>query len=289
MPSEHNTTSIDKLPDKRPGDTRVLLFSDIHLGAPFESAGQIFSKRILGALNYHLKRKGKIRPERISRLAELMPRIAPDVTICAGDLTCISLPGEFARAEKELAPIMEQSGKDFLYVPGNHDAYVKREDGRKALNETFNRLNGGRFSLESLPQAVEYPGLRLILLNPARPTSWLLSCGYLEQGYAEEMNRLLETDDGTACAAVSHFPAVDVHGDKLGYRHGLKGAQPLINALQTDKAAAVLSGHIHGAYSCNLPGGGTQLCCGSLTLHGTFTVADFSEGRLKRHFTFKIQ
>ena len=281
--------NLRTVPVKAPGQVRVLLFSDIHLGLFPRRIGQLLNKRILGSFNHLLRRRHKVRVERIAALAGLMPCIDADVTVCAGDLTSASLPEEFAWALRELEPVKAASNGRFLYVPGNHDAYVNEPEAVAALDNAVEKLNDGRFFLKSLPFAVAYSGIRLILLNPARPCGWMLSCGYLDERQAGRMGELLrEGDSGCANVIVTHFPALDARGRLPGMRHGLRGAQFIAGALKEGRAAAVLSGHVHKPYSCMLDNGAGQLCCGSLTLAGSYVVADFQEGRLQRHFILTI-
>ena len=277
------------LPEKASGQFRILLFSDIHLGLFPRHLREMLNKRAIGAVNHFFRRRHKICAEHIDGLAALMPRISPDVTVCAGDLTSVSLPEEFAWAERALTPILECSGENFIYVPGNHDTYVNDNAARISLAKTFSRLNRGRFLPESLPVAVEYSEVRLILLNPARPCGWLLSCGYLEGAQAEGLARLLDASvPGKANVLVSHFPALNGNGRYPGIRHGLRGAGDIARALAEGRAAAVLSGHVHRAYSYAMDNGCTQLCSGSLTLRGSFVVADFRDGSLQRHFIVEL-
>ena len=73
--------NLRNVPPKEPGQTRVLLFSDIHLGLFPSRIRQLLTKRILGSFNHLLRRRRKVRVERIAALAELMPGIDADVTV----------------------------------------------------------------------------------------------------------------------------------------------------------------------------------------------------------------
>ena len=281
--------NLRNVPPKESEQVRLLLFSDIHLGLFPSRIGQLLNKRILGSFNHLLRRRHKVRVERIAALAKLLPGIDADVTVCAGDLTSASLPDEFAWAMRELEPVKAASNGHFVYVPGNHDAYVNEPEAVTALENAVEKLNDGHFLLKSLPFAVAYSGIRLILLNPARPCGWMLSCGYLDEQQAGRMNELLQDgEDGCANVIVTHFPALDAMGRLPGMRHGLRRAQFIASALKEGRAAAVLSGHVHRPYSCILDNGGGQLCSGSLTMAGSYVVADFQDGRLQRHFILTI-
>jgi 3',5'-cyclic AMP phosphodiesterase CpdA len=97
--------------------------SDTHLGGlALPRLDALLSKRFLGFLSWHLRRKaiheGPVLPALVADLHAALP----DHTAVTGDLVNISLPEEFVRAAcwlKELGP-----PRDVSVIPGNHDAYV---------------------------------------------------------------------------------------------------------------------------------------------------------------------
>ncbi len=254
-----------ELPPKPNGVRRVLLFSDLHVGV-FPRVSQMLNKRFLGAFNHLFRRRNRLQADNVARLAELLPQIKPDITICAGDLGSVALEEEFEMASEMLKPFM---GDSFFFVPGNHDAYVKA--AISALEEVFFRLNGGRFKMDELPIILQCNDLQLLLINAARPVAYHLSCGVIDQPMQQRISALV---NGKPTLAVCHFPAIEKDGSLVGWRHGLRGASFMRDLLSIGGIDAILSGHTHKPYSYSLPSGQTQLCSGSLTLHGSFAICD---------------
>jgi len=268
-------TRFSELPERPPDAVRVVLFSDLHLGRFPRQFSQLLSKRALGAFNHLFFRSWRAHEERVRLLAEMLPKLQPDVVACAGDLTSISLTEEFVSAEKLLQPVKEAVDALFLYVPGNHDAYVAETTARQALEEAFRSLNDG-LELSSLPVVRRIRHLTLLLVNAAVPTSPYLSCGRIEPGMAARIEQLLDgTPAGGKTAALCHFPVLAPSGVLLTGRHGLRGAEVLAQPLREGRLSAVLSGHIHHHYLVEFPAGSLQVCAGSLTMEGGLAVVDF--------------
>ena len=273
----------DNLPAKRDGFVRLLHFSDIHIGLHPSLRDLFFTKRILGYLNHLIRRRHRIHAEYIQKLAALLPQLQPDAVLCTGDLSSIGLSTEFQAAEKLLEPFRQYN---LIYVPGNHDRYVNDNSALDTLRQTFRHCNqmgnddapssGGGLELDSLPAIVHIKDLVLILLNPARPVAYHLSCGVLDAAMQARLHALLATiPPDTPRAIACHFPPLLANGSLVGWRHGLRGAAFLAEKLASGTVDAILSGHEHKPYQLQLPGGQLQLCAGSLTLAGSYAVCDF--------------
>lgn len=97
--------------------------SDPHLGPlPDPKLIHLFSKRILGYLNWHRNRSGSMTGNYLEQLVEDMKAQAPDHIAVTGDLVNIALPLEIIGARNWLEEV--GSPDDVSVVPGNHDAYV---------------------------------------------------------------------------------------------------------------------------------------------------------------------
>lgn len=98
--------------------------SDPHLGPlPDPKLLQLFSKRLLGYLNWQRNRSKFMGGNHLEQLVEDMKAKAPDHIAVTGDLVNIALPLEISGARAwldELGPSDKVS-----VVPGNHDAYVR--------------------------------------------------------------------------------------------------------------------------------------------------------------------
>ena len=260
---------------------RIVHFSDLHLGVFPPAILTLPGKCLLGAANYWLRRRRHFRVDLTARLAEQLPALAPDLVICTGDLATIGIPAEFALAQKLLQPILDWAGERFVFVPGNHDAYVQNHLCREALEQTFFQLNRGRWQLSELPAILPHGDAVLLLINGARPVCPWLSCGSLSETALARLDALLpEPRHPTETRlAVCHFPVFTPNGGTPGWRRGLHGGDGIRRLLRQHRLDALLCGHIHRQFIVALPNGAMQVCAGSLTLNTTFAVLDWSPDR----------
>ncbi|MFB9174989.1 metallophosphoesterase family protein [Roseibium salinum] len=97
--------------------------SDPHLGPlPDPNLLQLFSKRILGYLNWRRNRSRFMGGNYLEQLVEDMKAREPDHIAVTGDLVNIALPLEISGARTWLEDIGDPH--NVSVVPGNHDAYV---------------------------------------------------------------------------------------------------------------------------------------------------------------------
>ena len=268
-----NIAQKDNLPSKKDGFVRLLHFSDIHIGLSPSLRELLFTKRILGYLNHLIRRKHRIHVDFIQSLAQLLPQLQPDAVLCTGDLSSIGISAEFQTAEKLLQPFKKYN---LIYVPGNHDRYVIDEKAFDTLHQTFRHCNPDGLQLDALPAIHVVKGVALILLNPACPVTYHLSCGILNTVMQHRVDELLEDiPEETPRAIACHFPPLMPNDTLAGWRHGLRGASFLAAKLKEGKVDAILSGHEHKPFLLKMPRGQLQLCAGSLTLEGSYTICDF--------------
>ena len=283
-----NIASKGNIPQKNDGCVRLLHFSDIHISLHPSLRDLLFTKRILGYLNHLVRRRHRLHLDYLQKLAELMPELQPDAVLCTGDLSSIGLATEFQAAEKLLEPFRQHN---LIYIPGNHDRYVNDDSALDALRQTFRRCNpqGGNgdlsssggftantLELDALPEIIFIKGLALLLLNPARPVPYHLSCGILDSAMEGKLIELLASIPPDMPRAIAcHFPPLMPNGALAGWRHGLRGADYLADMLKTGQVDAILSGHEHKPFLLKMPGGQSQLCAGSITLEGSYTICDF--------------
>ncbi|MES0880778.1 metallophosphoesterase family protein [Roseibium sp. SCP14] len=97
--------------------------SDPHLGPlPDPKLIQLFSKRILGYLNWQRNRSKIMGANYLEQLVDDMKAKAPDHIAVTGDLVNIALPLEIEGARTWLEDMGDP--ENISVVPGNHDAYV---------------------------------------------------------------------------------------------------------------------------------------------------------------------
>ncbi len=256
---------------------RIVHFSDIHVGHWPAGAAALLDKRVLGALNHCLRRRRHFRREFLARAIARIKLLAPDWVLCTGDITTVGDPAEFADAAQALAPLVDFMRGRFVYIPGNHDAYVRAPACRNALAQTFSALNGDRWQLGDLPQEFGDGQVSFLALDECAPSGWLLSTGRLTATTRERLQTWLAADPGSATkrVLVGHFPARDARHRPLGPRRRLQGADIIADALSRGQVDVALCGHIHTPFRREIPGGGLEVCAGSLTQHGKINVLDW--------------
>lgn len=102
---------------------RLAHFSDPHLGPlPQPSARQLFSKRVIGYLNWTRNRAKTFSDIYLNALLADLTATEPDHIALTGDLVNIALPEEIRIAGVWLRGLGVP--ENISVVPGNHDAYV---------------------------------------------------------------------------------------------------------------------------------------------------------------------
>ncbi len=257
---------------------RLLHFSDIHIGLPPKGMGWLFDKRVLGTMTQFLRRRHRQDMAAIERLASVVGSARPDWIVCTGDLTAVSAPREFEEAVRRLTPLREAVGGRFIYLPGNHDAYVRNGASREALKRTLAALNGFESSDESLPLERLIGNVRLLFMDGACPMPPWRSAGRLPAGRLAELQRLLERprEPGELRLLVSHFPLYESDGRRHGWRRGLDGDVVLRGLVERGHADAMLCGHIHHPFRWERDGF-VQYCAGSVTLSRSAVLLELAE------------
>ncbi len=258
---------------------RIVHFSDIHVGCIPRSLSSLFDKRIFGVCNYYLRRRGVFDMDILERALPATRELKPDLVVCTGDITSTGSPREFRLATDLLRPFVDTHGKRFVYLPGNHDTYVRDPRCRRALDEAFGELNGGRWSLDQLPVAISAGKLRLILLHEAVPTAPWSSSGRINTEALARLMPMLEQPrtPGQLRILVGHFPLRNRRGLPLGRRRGLLQADQIYQALRDGQLDASLCGHDHSPYVRTEESGAMEICAGSLTIHGRINVLDTTD------------
>jgi Icc-related predicted phosphoesterase len=243
---------------------RIILFSDPHFGASPQHWSAFFDKRIIGSLNYKFKRHKHYKTERLTQFIELILADKPDMIIFPGDATTATQPKEFEAAKKVLRPLVD-SKIPILYVPGNHDCYVRNLACKEALNSFAEFINQNLpFPFQSFPFMTQFMGLEFIGLNTARPTLPTSSCGYV----TEEMSRYVAVN----CTQEKRYPRILVNHFPLRekifpveWRHRLWGQSSLLKLLDEQLIDISICGHRHEQRVDVDESGRGEVCVGSVT------------------------
>ena len=218
-------------------------FSDLHLGPlPAAAAFHAFrTKRILGALSWHFRRKKLHQTEIAEALVLDIHAQGLDHVAFTGDAANVASPLEFPALRKW----MDRLGKpDWLsYTPGNHDAYVKlaHDRGLKYF-EPF--MSSDMRDDEAFPFVRLRRNVALIGLNSALPRPFYSAQGQLGQGQRERLRQKLAELRGKGfyrVVMIHHPPAPDL-ATKL---RGLIDAIELKSILCEQQVELVIHGHNH--------------------------------------------
>ncbi len=261
---------------------RIVHFSDPHAGGSAEDWLAYIDKRFVGVFNYRFRRRFKHDLGKLAKAVEYILDTRPDVAVCTGDLTSTGQPGEFEKVRPILQPLRD-SGIPVIYMPGNHDCYVKRPKCVKAVNEMFAWLNGGR-EFNSLPQKAEIAGAEFLLVNTSRPSNLLCSWGFLAKQDVQWLQEVCGAPHDKPRIFVSHYPLFENH-PILRTRHRLFGEKPVRRMVEEHIIDLSLCGHVHKPYTRTDDTGRGENCAGSVTRNGSMTDIEYlpEEGR----FVFK--
>ena len=236
---------------------RLAHISDPHLGPlPKVRPHELMNKRLLGYLSWQRKRRKIHRPEVLEALLADIAEMRPDHLALTGDITNISLPGEFEQSANWLRRL--GSPQDVTLVPGNHDAYVPLLwQASWGLWQDY--MAGDEEGIRRGPQGFdEFPFLRrraslaLIGLSSAQPTPLGFASGTLGDAQLARLEELL-LDAGRQglcrVVLVHHPPAGEVR-----WRKRLTDAEAFRQVLARAGAEIVLHGHDHTSSRVDIEG-----------------------------------
>ncbi len=260
---------------------RIIHFSDTHFATcPEHLLFAFFDKRILGLTNYITRRRKKMHDEYLAETVETIQNLKPDVVVCSGDITVIGSEREFKGACKRLQPLVDDRSFEFFYIPGNHDAYCNAKNCRRALHESFARLNRNRWRLADMPQEMTIGNVSFFLLNEDRPTNIFLSTGYIDGNTKARLQEWLQKpkkNKAETKVLVGHHPSRLADGAKMGFRRRLVGGEIINAALNNGQLDIALCGHIHDSFVRRFANGALEICAGSLTMNGRLAQIDIDE------------
>ena len=236
--------------------------SDLHFAWARGEAGvrpyQFLNKRLVGYANLRFHRK---HPEAIaSALADDLRATPPDHLAITGDLTNLSLPGEFKRARAWIESLgfpVEQ----ISVIPGNHDAYVKQ--GLELFQAAFEPwLPGPSWPREQRSGPAAFFGT-----SSSLPVPWFRAWGALGEEQLGALSRQIEASDAPLKVVLVHHPPVlgDGKPDRP-IRNNRDGAR-LIEVCR-GRVDMILCGHTHQAFEYTFPGERPLrvFCAGSTTM-----------------------
>lgn len=252
---------------------KLLHFSDPHFSAPLSATSPraLLNKRAAGALNQALGRGRRHRhvQARFDALCELQSQVQAQVVLCTGDLTLLGTDAELTVAFAQLKRL--QSDCEALFaIPGNHDDYVPGVDQRRVWQAFAPWLpeqsEAGLYWTELDEKHL------LVAFNSVCPhRSPLDSTGLVRVETLRALRaRIPEWAAGDRTIVVmTHYAPLTERGVPDSPRHGLVGAEGLLEALQHLPRAILLHGHLHHAFALlQSPWNTPHFCAGSLSHEG---------------------
>jgi 3',5'-cyclic AMP phosphodiesterase CpdA len=232
--------------------------SDLHATqVPLFSLEALRSKRALGWLSWHVRRRRRYRPAVLEALLADLAQTAPDHLAITGDLTQIALERELREAADWLARF--GSPERVHAIPGNHDAYagVPRDGGWQywsdylASDRPTAPLHG--VADDAFPSVRVRGELALVGVCTARPTPPFSATGRVG---AKQLARLEETlarlgAERLCRVLLIHHPPV---AGLTSRRRSLRDSSALGEVLRRCGAELVLHGHLHRTTRASLPG-----------------------------------
>lgn len=225
--------------------------SDPHLAPlPVPRLPELLSKRVLGYLSWHRRRKTIHQRKVLSALAVDLAEVRPHHVAITGDICNISLPREFVNGLDWLNTL---GRPDWISViPGNHDSYVPmpwdQSIGLWAEYMSSDSIDGGE---PTLPKGIDdFPYVRvcgplaIIGVSSAVPAPWIKASGRVGAQQLENLEAILSNMSGRNLFRVVliHHPPFETG---ISWRKRLQDLEAFQGVLGRAGAEMVLHGHNH--------------------------------------------
>ncbi|MTI43583.1 3',5'-cyclic AMP phosphodiesterase CpdA [Roseibium hamelinense] len=222
--------------------------SDPHLGPlPDPKLIQLFSKRVIGYLNWRRNRAKAMSGSYLDRLVSDLKSQNPDHIAITGDLVNIALPLEISGARQWL----EEVGipEHVSVVPGNHDAYVPGAI-KKAIRSWLPYMRGDEESPEGASDEATFPYVRIrehvaiVGVSTARASAPWFATGRLGSAQSRRLATTLEElgQRGLLRVVLIHHPPFR---KATRWHKRLSDASRLRAAVKRAGAELILHGHTH--------------------------------------------
>lgn len=226
---------------------RIAQLADFHFTHLTWNPLRLFSKRILGNINWFTSRKKHFFEEQLESLPQLIQELGVDWTLFGGDVTTTALLEEFEKGKE----FFDSFQKPWIAIPGNHDRYTRRSckelhfyryfsHPRASVEEPIDFFNLKEHRIEAHKLGA---GWRLIALDTALATHLYSSQGLFSEkleGYLEEMLKLIPETE--SIILMNHFPFFQ----NDTWRHNLLRGEALQKILgDNPRIRLYLHGHTH--------------------------------------------
>ncbi len=230
---------------------RIAQLSDLHvLDLEAVRASDFISKRITGGINLLTTRRNAHPLELAERLVEDVTVQAPDHVVVTGDVTNLSLPGEFQRVARLLRPL---GGYDSLtVVPGNHDVYTQGAERQRRFESYFAPV---LFGPDAPPESWVFPAVKdlgdvlIVGLSSAIATPMLMAYGRVGPEQLDRVEEAVSNADhkGKFKIALIHHNLHE-RGAYAEATASLRDRGDVLARLLALEVDLVLHGHTHCAH-----------------------------------------
>lgn len=253
---------------------KIIHFSDPHAGGAAEDWMAYFDKRWVGVFNYRFRRRFRHDLKLLEKAVGYILCEKPDVAVCTGDLTSTGQAGEFKRTLDILEPL-RASNIPVIYLPGNHDCYVKRPKCVNAMKDAVRMLNGDDYAFDKLPKVRTVGGIDFLMLNTSRPSNLLCSWGFVSKEDDSWIADVCSAEKKRPRVLVTHYPMFEDH-PILRMRHRLFGQRNILELMKNKTLDLSLCGHVHKPYCRVDDSGRGENCAGSVTRNGVISQIEYS-------------
>ena len=246
---------------------RLAHFSDVHytLGPFVNPRESLRGKRLASLFSYWLggrRERFAESPARIAALLQDVDAAKVDHAICTGDLTAASLDEEFAGIAELFGARLQQPER-FTVLPGNHDRYVANAVIERSFERRFASLCPGAESGFPFAKTIA-PGVRVVVIDAARPTSFVDASGLCGGAQRAALRELLAADTESVTLVAMHYGLLRWTGSPDRRLHQMRDWKAVLGELDASPAriALILHGHMHGAFTASSKRR-TMVCAGS--------------------------
>lgn len=226
---------------------RFLHISDIHCGQFHWNPLQIFSKRIIGNLNWMINRRRIHKLFLMDQLAHHFSQNLIDLMYITGDISTTAIPAEFENVVSLLNRYFENI--PIIGVPGNHDYYIQKAFKEKTFFNYFSSTSQkkeGSFSLHK--DRIEVirlsPSWWSISMDTCLPRPLFTASGKFFDSISHLLNYILKNmiPPEHHIILINHYPLIDSNIP----HHDMDGAMFLQELLKKfPQVKLYLHGHAH--------------------------------------------
>lgn len=224
---------------------KIAHFSDVHaLSLDGVRPWQWLSKRLPGYVNVRLNRREKHPLALFERLVEDLNALRPDHVIVTGDLTNLSLAGEF-RLAREIVDRIHLGPHHVTVVPGNHDVYTVDALIGRGFQRTFRPyLQSDDAAREGFPVVRVRGEVVVVGLSTALPSPVPFASGRVGRAQLARVAEALRAHDGRFRVLALHHPP---YRNRMFPLRALRDRGALQRILAEIGCELVLHGHEHRA------------------------------------------